>query len=301
MSEAKDILRVAAIQLVSIDDLAANLDTAGQLIDEAVDRGASLIVLPENFAFLGQRATDYTAVGETEDGSGPIQSFLARKAATHGIWLIGGSVPLAPPDRYIEPTRVIPACLVYSPQGERRARYDKIHLFDVGMPGSKEAYRESAMFIPGPLTPQVVDTDAGRIGLSICYDLRFPELYRALADACAELVVAPSAFTETTGQAHWHVLVRARAIENQLPIIAPGQAGVQANGRQTYGHSLIVDAWGRIQAEATTDGPEVVIADLDRTHMPALRSRFPALRHRRLSVYETHMAHAATDASASNP
>lgn len=291
MSDTKDILRVAAIQLVSMDDVAANLDTADQLIAEAADRGAGLIVLPENFAFLGRHAADYTAVGETEDGSGPIQSFLARKAATHHIWLIGGSVPLAPPDRDIEPKRVIPSCLVYSPDGERQARYDKIHLFDVGMPGSKEAYRESAMFIPGPLTPQVVETAVGRIGLSICYDLRFPELYRALADAGAELVVAPSAFTETTGQAHWHVLVRARAIENQLPVIAPGQAGIHAHGRQTYGHSLIVDAWGRILAEASTDEPEVVMADLDRAHLPALRSRFPALGHRRLNAFETRTAY----------
>lgn len=277
MSVAQDPIRTAALQMVSIDDVATNLDVASQLIDEAAECDATLVVLPENFAFMGRQASDYAAVGEI-DGDGPIQSFLADKAAAHGIWLVGGSIPLASG----ETERVIPSCLVYDPNGQRAGRYDKIHLFDVGLPDSGESYHESAMFVPGATESRVITADRDRLGLSICYDLRFPELYRALADNGAEIVVAPSAFTETTGRAHWHVLVRARAIENQFAVIAPNQAGVHATGRRTYGHSLIVDAWGGIAAEAATDEAEVVIADIERSRVAELRTRFPTLDHRRM-------------------
>ncbi|NNC24513.1 carbon-nitrogen hydrolase family protein [Salinisphaera sp. USBA-960] len=278
MTDSANRSHVAAIQMVSIDDVQHNLGVAGRLVSEAAADGASLIVLPENFAFMGRRPNDYAPVGEV-DGNGQIQSFLATTAAAHGIWLVGGSIPLASG----EAERVIPSCLVYDPNGRRAARYDKIHLFDIGIPGSTEAYRESAMFVPGPPEPRIVDTDVGRLGLTICYDLRFPALYRALADAGAEIVVAPSAFTDTTGQAHWHVLTRARAIENQFALIAPDQAGVHADGRRTYGHSLIVDPWGSIKVEAATDEAEVITTDLDLDHVASLRSRFPTLEHRRMT------------------
>src|SRR5699024_1648556 len=170
----------------------------------------------------------------------------ADAARQHGLWIVAGTLPLRTPDRQ----HVRPASLVYDSGGNRVACYDKIHLFDVGVPGSTEAYRESDLFAPGPLTPVTVDTPWGCMGLSICYDLRFPELYRALADAGAAFVTAPAAFTHTTGQAHWHLLTRARAVENQITLVAPNQAGIHADDRRTYGHSLIVDAWGTVRAEA---------------------------------------------------
>lgn len=273
-----DTPTVAAIQMTSLGEVEPNLARAHDLLHEAASRGAQLAVLPENFALMGANETDKLGVAEA-DGSGPIQDFLASAAREYGLWIVGGTLPIAS----AEPDRVHAACCVYDDNGARVARYDKIHLFDVGLPDSAEAYRESATFVPGELAPVVIDSPFGMLGLSVCYDLRFPELYRALSAAGAEIVVAPSAFTQTTGHAHWHVLTRARAIENQFTLIAPNQAGQHANGRQTYGHSLIVDPWGRVLAEAETTASEVVVAPTDRKRLADLRSGFPCLSHRRLA------------------
>ena len=276
---------IAAIQMNSLGEVAPNLARANDLLADAAKRGAVLAVLPENFALMGAHETDKLGVAEPDaagpgaaDTPTPIQDFLAAAAREHGLWIVAGTIPIASS----EPDRVYPACCVYDDSGARVARYDKIHLFDVGVPDSAEAYRESATFVAGTPTPQVIDTPFGRLGLTVCYDLRFPELYRALAADGAEIIVAPSAFTHTTGSAHWHVLTRARAIENLATIVAPNQAGHHANGRQTYGHSLIVDSWGQIKAEARSDANEVVVARIDRSRVEKLRDGFPCLSHRRL-------------------
>ena len=273
-----EITRAAAIQMVSGDEVSGNLDQARHWIEAATHQGANLVALPENFACMGRREGDVLAIGEA-DGAGPIQAFLAATARAHGITLVAGSVPLIGPEQ----GRVRPACLVYGPEGGRLARYDKRHLFDVAL-SDGEGYRESATFAPGD-QPVTVMTPAGCLGLSICYDLRFPEHYRALVDQGAEILLAPSAFTATTGAAHWSVLVRARAIENLCFMVAPGQGGQHASGRATHGESLIVDAWGEIQARcAVGGGPGLAVADLHRGELPALRARFPALSHRLTSV-----------------
>ncbi|WP_348764815.1 carbon-nitrogen hydrolase family protein [uncultured Salinisphaera sp.] len=281
MTADSNLPHVAAIQMNSRGEVAPNLACADDLLADAARRGAQLAVLPENFALMGAHETDKIGVAEA-DGAGnghtPIQDFLAEAARKYGLWIVGGTIPLASD----EPDRVYPSCPVYADNGERVARYDKIHLFDVGVPDSAEAYRESATFVAGPPTPHVVDTPIGRLGLSVCYDLRFPELYRAMAAEGAEIVVAPSAFTHTTGSAHWHVLTRARAIENLVTMIAPNQAGHHANGRRTYGHSLIIDPWGQIKAEAQSEANEVIVAPIDRARIASLREGFPCLSHRRL-------------------
>ena len=274
--------RVAAIQMVSGHDIEANLAEAQKLLKEAAAEGASVAVLPENFAVLA--TSQMIDCGRQEAGPEPvIRAFLAEQARKLGIWIVGGSMPVAKrPDGSEIEDRVRATCLVFDDQGREVARYDKIHLFDVGVPDSAEAYRESATFVAGPPTPHVVDTPIGRLGLSVCYDLRFPELYRAMAAEGAEIVVAPSAFTHTTGSAHWHVLTRARAIENLVTMIAPNQAGHHANGRRTYGHSLIIDPWGQIKAEAQSEANEVIVAPIDRARIASLREGFPCLSHRRL-------------------
>ena len=267
--------RAAVVQMVSGMDVATNLADAGALIDSAVAQGAELVVLPENFAFLGRQQRATLTVAET-DGEGPIQAFLADTACRHGITLVGGSLPL----QGHEADRVRAACLVYGPTGERIARYDKRHLFDVSLPGG-ETYRESATFAAGE-SVVVAPTPAGRLGLSICYDLRFPEHYRALVDAGATILLAPSAFTATTGAAHWSVLVRARAIENGCYMLAADQGGRHANDRATHGESLIVDPWGECIASAGIGtGPAIALADLDPGYQRAVRERLPALEHRR--------------------
>ena len=266
--------RAAVVQMVSGDVVADNLRDARGWVDSAAEQGAGLVVLPENFAFLGGHERAALAAGEP-DGVGPIQDFLAGTAQRLGITLVGGSVPM----HGDEPDRVRSACLVYGPDGRRIARYDKRHLFDVSLPGG-EGYRESATFAPGD-DIVVADTPAGRLGLSICYDLRFPEHYRALVDAGAEILLAPSAFTATTGAAHWAVLVRARAIENLCYMLAPDQGGLHANQRHTHGESLIVDPWGECLAGCPVGGgPGIAVADLDRAHQAELRQRLPALAHR---------------------
>ena len=268
-------VRVAAIQMRSVDDVTANLDRAHALLGEAAASGCRLAVLPENFAFVGVDDRDKIAHAERE-GNGPIQDFLAGAAREYAMCIVAGSLPLAAPD----PERCFGACMVFDAEGTRQACYRKIHLFDVELPDRPEHYRESASMYPGE-EPVTVDTPIGRLGLSICYDVRFPELYRRLVDDGATAFAVPAAFTAATGAAHWHVLLRARAIENLAHLIAPGQQGRHPNGRSTFGHSLIVDPWGRVLAEQAA-GEGAVIADIDPALAQHLRRQFPALGHRRL-------------------
>lgn len=270
-------LRAAAVQMCSTADVAENLEAAARLIESAAAAGASLITLPENFAILGAREIDKVAVMET-DGSGPIQDFLAAAARRHRCTLVGGTVPL----RSHDPQRIRAACLVYGPDGERLARYDKMHLFDVELHEQDEVYRESATIEPGDELV-VADTPAGRIGLAVCYDLRFPELFRTLGERGVDLLVVPAAFTESTGRAHWEVLLRARAIENLCYVVAPAQVGTHASGRRTYGHAMLINPWGEILGELQGDAPGVATALLDHAQCAALRASFPALGHRRLA------------------
>ena len=268
-------MRLAAVQMNSGADVGANLRAALAGLEQARAAGAVLAVLPENFAFMGAHEHDKLAVAEA-DGKGPIQEFLAQAARRLGLWIVAGTMPLKTP----EAKRVAAACLVYDAAGARVARYDKIHLFDVDVPGG-EAYRESHSIAPGAPQPVVVDTPAGRVGLSVCYDLRFPELFRRLVAAGAEVLAVPSAFTARTGEAHWEPLLRARAIENLCYVVAPGQWGAHPNGRRTWGHSVILDPWGRVLAQHG-DGVGAVTADAPRDAQLTLRREFPVLEHRRL-------------------
>jgi len=260
--------KVAAIQMVSEPDIDANLAVAERLIGEAAGAGAQLVALPEYFCLMGAE-TDKVKCCEA-DGDGPVQRFLAETAARHGIWLIGGTVPI----RCADPQRVRNACLVYDPEGRRVARYDKIHLF--GYQNERERYREAETIEAGD-RPTAVDTPFGRLALSVCYDIRFPELYRALAPV--DLIAIPAAFTATTGEAHWEILVRARAVENLAYVLAPAQGGRHPNGRRTHGHTMIVDPWGRILA-LQAEGPGVAIAEIDPSYQAKVRASLPALDHR---------------------
>jgi predicted amidohydrolase len=270
-------MRVAAIQMNSGDDVAINLDLADKLLSDAAADGSVLAVLPENFALMPKRGRDKAKIAE-EPGEGPIQAFLSEASQRYGLWIIAGSMPLVSPE--IEAERVYGACPVYSDDGEVQAIYNKIHLFDVDLVDKQESYRESRSMYPGDDTV-TVDTPCGRVGLTICYDLRFPELYRQLVDKGATVFTVPAAFTATTGEAHWHALLRSRAIENLAYVVAPGQYGEHPDGRSTYGHSLIVDPWGRVLAEAA-DGNGFIAADIDPLLAEKLRSEFPALANRRL-------------------
>jgi len=261
--------RVAAVQMVSGGDIAANLDQAAPLIAAAAEKGARLVVLPEYFGIFGAKATDKVIAREA-DGNGPQQAFLSRAAREHGIFLVGGSVPLACDD----PARVRSACLAYGPDGARIARYDKIHLFAFAR--GEERYDEGGTIEAGT-TPVAIDLPCGRVGLSICYDVRFPELYRRFSELA--LILVPSAFTATTGVAHWHLLLRARAVENLCYVLAAAQGGVHANGRRTYGHSILIDPWGRIIAERE-EGPGIVVGDVDPARLAEVRASLPALAHR---------------------
>ncbi len=261
--------RVAAIQMISTPRVEENLQTAGALIAEAAARGAELVALPEYFAIMGRRDADKIAVREA-DGSGPIQDFLAETACKHGIWVVGGSLPL----EASVPDKVLNTCLVFDPQGIRVARYDKIHLF--GFQKGEERYNESATIEPGRL-PVSFDAPFGRVGLSICYDLRFPELFRALGEV--DLLILPAAFTEVTGRAHWEILLRARAIENQCYVLAIGQGGLHENRRETHGNSMLIDPWGEVVVRRDK-GEGVVIGELDHARIAEVRSSLPALTHR---------------------
>ncbi len=271
--------RVAAIQMNSSAEVDQNLERAADLINQSVRSGAALVALPENFALMPRHDLDRMSVAE-DPGHGPIQEFLAAQAKDHDIWLVGGTVPLitAARDKYHA------SCLLFGPDGRCAARYDKIHLFDVVLTDS-EAYRESDYFAAGDAGTKnqvCVDTPQGRLGLTICYDIRFPELYRKLSGRGAAIFTVPSAFTATTGQAHWEILLRARAIENLAHVIAPGQSGTHASGRVTFGHSMIIDPWGKI-LDRLTDEPEgVVIANIDQDRLKSIRRHFPSLQHRRL-------------------
>ena len=267
-------IRMAAIQMISGPEVEANLREAERWIVEAVRQGAQLVALPEYFPVISNLDADRVKACEALD-QGPIQRFLAGIARNHKIWLIGGSVPI----QASSPDKLRNSCLMYSPDGERVARYDKIHLF--GFEKGTERYDES-LFIEAGDTPVAVDTEFGRVGLSICYDLRFPELYRMLGkDNPLDLIVVPAAFTETTGRAHWEVLLRARAIENQCYVMAIGQGGHHPNGRETHGNSMIIDPWGNI-LDRKLKGPGIVIADLDHQLIAETRASLPALKHRRL-------------------
>jgi deaminated glutathione amidase len=269
MTHSANLMRVAAVQTVSGGDVTANLDAIEPLVAEAVAAGAQLVVLPEYFGIFGAQATDKIKVREV-DGDGAQQAFLARLAQAHRIWLIGGTVPVASGD----PARVRSACLVYGPDGRRVARYDKIHLFSFAR--GDERYDEGRTIEPGTEVV-TVDMPCGRVGLSVCYDLRFPELYRKMGTL--SLIVVPSAFTATTGAAHWHLLLRTRAIENQCYVLAAAQGGKHPSGRRTYGHSLLIDPWGAIIAERE-EGPGIVVGDIDPARLATVRAELPALAHR---------------------
>ena len=266
---------VACIQMASGPNVGANLLEAERLINQAVRQEAGLVVLPENFAIMGQSERDKVDVREVE-GEGPIQQFLTEQAARHGIWLVGGTIPLVAS----VPDKIRASCLVFNDKGEQVARYDKIHLFDVDLVDTDEQYTESETIEPDDRIV-VFDSPFGRIGLSVCYDLRFPELYRQLLDAGMEVLVVPAAFTAITGRAHWEVLVRARAIENLCYVVAADQGGYHLNGRETHGHSMIVDPWG-IVLNSLARGPGVVSATIDLGRLESARRNFPSIQHRRL-------------------
>ncbi len=261
--------KAAVVQMVSTPVVEENLAVAGRLVAQAAGEGAKLVALPEYFCIFGMRDRDKVAARE-KDGAGPIQDFLAATAKRHDVWLVGGSVPLESGD----PAKVRNSCLVYDSAGERVARYDKIHLF--GLELGAERFDESGTIEAGR-EPKAIDSPFGRIALSVCYDVRFPELYRALAPV--DIILVPSAFTATTGRAHWETLLRARAIENLAWVLAPAQGGRHANGRETHGHSMIVDPWGKIVADQAA-GPGVVIAEIDPAFQGKMRSSLPALAHR---------------------
>ena len=265
-------IRIAAVQMISTPEVAPNLATAGRLVAEAAAQGAQLVALPEYFPIIGGSDADRLAVRETE-GSGPIQEFLAATAARHGVWLVGGSIPL----RADDPAKLRNSCLVYDASGRCVARYDKIHLF--GFRKDAEFYDEAETIEAGAPAPVAFDTPFGRIGLGICYNLRFPELFRQMG--MLDLIVLPAAFTDTTGQAHWEMLLRARAVENQCYLLASAQGGRHPTGRMTHGNSMIIDPWGEVLARIDK-GEGVVIADLDPERIADVRASLPALRHRRL-------------------
>jgi nitrilase len=263
--------RIAAIQMVSTSDVESNIASARRLVTDAARKNAGLVLLPEYWPILGMHESDKLAVAE-QPGSGPIQDAMATLARELGIWLIGGTLPLAAP----APGKVLNTLLAYDPEGKAVARYDKIHLF--GFTRGEESYDESRTIVAGSAV-RTLETPFGRVGLSVCYDLRFPELYRAMG-TCS-LIVVPSAFTYTTGKAHWEILLRARAIENQCYVLAAAQGGVHPNGRRTWGHSMLVDPWGEVTA-VLPEGEGVVIGEFAPERIDAVRGNLPALRHRTL-------------------
>ena len=268
-------MKLAALQMTSSADVAVNLQVARELVLEAAQRGAAFAALPENFAFMGMGESDKLKIGEAY-GTGPIQDALARMARDARLWLVGGTLPL----RGADANKVSAGSLLYAPSGICVARYDKIHLFDVDLPGKTESHRESRCIAPGS-TPVVAETALGRVALAVCYDIRFPELFRQQARMGMDGIVLPSAFTVPTGRAHWETLLKARAVENLCWLIAPAQSGFHANGRETYGDSMIIDHWGRVLARLPR-GTGVVIADIDMAAQQSAREKFPALQHRRL-------------------
>lgn len=268
--------KMATIQMASGTNVSANLIEAARLISDATKAGAKLIVLPENFAIMGMNEEDKVHLGEVE-GTGVIQDFLSEQAKKNNIWLIGGTIPLSSDDK----DRIFAACLVFDENGNKVSRYDKIHLFDVHLDDSGETYKESETIKAGN-NVVVVDTPYGKIGLAICYDLRFPELFRQMVLSGAEIIALPSAFTAITGKAHWEVLLRARAIENLSYVIASAQGGYHVNGRETHGDSMIIDPWGAVLDHLPL-GSGYVIADIDINQVKKVRQSFPVLEHRKIS------------------
>jgi deaminated glutathione amidase len=269
--------KVAAIQMTSSHMVAQNLVAAGELLRQAKDAGAEIACLPENFSFIGIKDADKLEVAE-DDGSGPVQTFLSDTARKLNLWILGGTLAI----RSDNANRVANSSLLIDAHGKRVARYDKIHLFDVTIPGRNEQYLESRHVIAGR-KPVLADTPVGRLGLSVCYDMRFPELYRELVSQGAEWLAMPAAFTVPTGRAHWETLLRARAIENLCYVVAPAQSGSHSSGRETYGDSLIVDYWGQVLSRLAK-GAGVITADIDLTSQADARARFPALDNRQLGV-----------------
>ena len=263
--------KVAAIQMASGPNVSGNLGEARRLIAKAVEQGARLVVLPEFFAIMGMNDQDKIKIRE-QPGQGPIQDFLSEAARHFKVWLVGGSIPLAASS----PDKVLNSCLVFDEHGKQVARYDKIHLFNLEL--GNENYHEADTIEPGKQVV-VVDSPFGRIGLGICYDLRFPELFRAMKNV--DIIVLPSAFTETTGKMHWEVLVRARAVENLAYVIASAQGGYHVNGRETHGNSMVVDPWGRV-LDRLPRGSGVVVAEVNPAYQASLRVSLPALSHRTL-------------------
>lgn len=269
------MLITAALQMVSSDQLQENLEQAEQLINEAVKQEARFITLPENFPLMGKEDADRLNLAESP-GTGPIQDFLSEQATRHDIWLLGGTIPL----KTNRPDKVYAASLLYAPSGTTAAYYNKVHLFDVLVDeGKQESYQESATFAAGN-DVVVAKTEIGNIGLSVCYDLRFPELYRAMHRDEVQIITAPSAFTATTGEAHWETLLRSRAIENLCYVVASNQGGLHANNRRTWGHSMIVDPWGNV-LDCIEQGPGMAIASIDLNKQSRLRQMFPAIQHRK--------------------
>jgi predicted amidohydrolase len=269
-------MKIAAVQMVSATRVAANLAAARALLAQAADQGCELAVLPEYFCLMGRQDGDKLLAKEAP-GHGPVQDFLSATARELGLWIVGGTLPLATADA----ARVRNSCLVYAPDGACVARYDKIHLFKFD--NGRERYDESVAIEAGdqPVAFEVTAKDgrSWRIGLSVCYDLRFPELYRQLQ---ADVLLVPSAFTHVTGHAHWEALLRARAIENLAFVVAPAQGGTHENGRRTWGHSLVLDPWGTLVAQREADGEGLVVATLDAARLAQVRAQLPALAHRAL-------------------
>lgn len=268
--------KIAAIQMASGTNVSANLIEASKQITSAAQAGAKLIVLPENFAVMVFKDADQIKIAE-EDGTGPIQDYLSEQAKKNNVWLISGTIPI----KSALENKVYAACLVYNEKGERVSRYNKIHLFDVHLEITNETYNESETLEAGNEVV-VVDTPFGKIGIAVCYDLRFPELFRQLVLRGAEIIVLPSAFTASTGKAHWEVLLRARAIENLCYLVASAQGGYHVNGRETYGDSMIIDPWGTIM-DRLPQGSGYIVADIDINSLHKLRQNFPVLKHRKIS------------------
>ena len=286
--------KVAAIQMTSGHVVKDNLAAAGKLLREAKELGADIACLPENFSFIGLKDADKLQVAEA-DGEGPIQAFLRDTARQLNLWILGGTTVITGDSA----TRVANASLLIDSAGRRAARYDKIHLFDVAIPGRDEQYLESTHVTPGRKVV-IADTPVGRLGLSVCYDVRFPELYRELVSQGAEWLAMPAAFTVPTGRAHWETLLRARAIENLCYVVAPAQSGIHSSGRETYGDTLIVDYWGQVLARRPT-GSGVITADIDLVKQAETRARFPALNNRQLGTRSPAMVPAAAVPSAAVP
>jgi nitrilase len=273
MAEIKP--KVAAIQMASGPNISANLLEVEKLVAEAAEAGAGLVVLPENFAFMGKEDRELLTVKEPE-GEGPLQEFLTQLAKRYSVWVVGGTIPIAAGDS----EKVRSACLVFNSDGEQVGRYDKIHLFDVQLLETDETYAESKTIEPGNRV-LVVDSPYGKLGVAICYDLRFPELFRTMLDKGMQILAVPAAFTAFTGKAHWEPMVRTRAIENLSYVITAAQGGFHVSGRETYGHSMIVDPWGSI-LDTLPRGSGFVISELDLNHLCNTRRTFPSLNHRQI-------------------